>query len=149
MTINYQNTEWHNDRAPALNSQNLNNMEGGIKAACDLLDALGVETDADHGRIKIGDVLILWGTVGISMTGASGSGTFTAPYYKSAVVEFAEAFARPPRVLVSHQANWTGVNIATVGNIDEVECTVRCYASSATSTTRNILWVAIGKAFSE
>lgn len=149
MAINYNKTNWRNGNTPAINAFNLNHIEDGVKSACDILDLLGAEGSADNGRIKIGDVLIQWGTVGISMTGASGSGTFSAPYYKSAIVEFPERFATPPRVLVSHQGNWTGTNMATVGSIDEIECSVRCYASSTTSTTRNILWVAIGKVYSE
>ncbi len=42
MAINYTKVTWVNGAPPALSAQNLNHMDGGIKAATDALDQMAI-----------------------------------------------------------------------------------------------------------
>lgn len=56
MAINYEPIEWNSTKY--VNPSNMNQMDDGIKAACDGVDALNIEMDAQNGEINAlkGDV---------------------------------------------------------------------------------------------
>lgn len=45
MAINYVKTAWVNGQAPALNAQNMNKIESGIKDSCDGVDEITAEIE--------------------------------------------------------------------------------------------------------
>lgn len=102
---------------------------------------------AEAGAIRIGSLLLQWGSVSINpSSGASGSGTIGSPYYKSATVTFPKAFSKAPHVMVSIGGTWTGTNICSAGSATATTFTARLYCASKSDADRTIRWLAIGTA---
>lgn len=137
-----------------------------ISAGGDIEDALGNilsekldGLDGVNGRIGItlGQWKICWGTVSITPSSGttSGSGTFSSPYYKDANAP-SEAddliFSADPYVWVQLRGAWSGSNWATPHDLSRNTSTgkttfkIRLYSSAQNTTARNIRWLAIGKA---
>ena len=97
--------------------------------------------------ITMGVWRIVWGTETMTTSSASGSGTFTAPYYVDTTVTFNSGiFSAMPYVYLQLQGGWTGSRWATPHDVSATSFKIRMYASHKNSTSTNIRWFAIGKA---
>lgn len=94
--------------------------------------------------ITMGVWKILWGTRSLTTSSASGSGTFTSPYYADISVSF--SFSGLPYVYLQLQGGWTGSRWATPYDISTTGCKIRLYSSHKNSSDTTIRWFAIGKA---
>ena len=95
--------------------------------------------------IIVGDWKICWGSVTLATTSASGSGTFTAPYYISSS-KISLDYSGVPYVWCQVMGQWNGIRYATPHDISETGFYIRLYASSKNSTNTQIRWLTIGKA---
>jgi hypothetical protein len=97
--------------------------------------------------IIVGDWKIVFGSTTMTSDGASGSGTFTAPYYTNKTISFnSGTFSAEPYIYLQLQGVWTGSRWATPYDTDTTGFKIRLYSSHKNSTTTTIRWWAIGKA---
>lgn len=93
----------------------------------------------------IGDWRFEWGTISLTTTNASGSGSYTAPYYIDGTVTFDMSFTTNPYVYCVVNGAWTGTRVANTYDISTTGCKIRLYASHKNSTSTGIRWLAIGR----
>lgn len=94
--------------------------------------------------ITLGGWKILWGSESVTTNNASGSGTFTAPYYVDKSITF--SFSATPYVWAQVQGSVTGSHYVVVTTTSTTGATMRLMASHKNTTTRYLRWFAIGKA---
>ena len=93
----------------------------------------------------IGDWKIQWGSVSFNTSGASGSGSFTAPYYSDKNITFSPAFAAIPYMYATIQGAWTGSRSVLCHNTSTTGSTIRMLSSHKNSSDVTIRWLAIGR----
>lgn len=96
--------------------------------------------------IIVGDWKIVFGSETMNSNNASGSGTFTAPYYADKTVTFASGtFSATPYVYLQLQGGWTGSRWVTPDDVTTTNFKIRMYSSHKNSTTTTIRWWAVGR----
>lgn len=93
----------------------------------------------------IGDWKIQWGSVSFNTSSASGSGSFTAPYYSDKNITFSLAFAAIPYMYATIQGAWTGSRSVLCHNTSTTGSTIRMLSSHKNSSDVTIRWLAIGR----
>lgn len=93
----------------------------------------------------IGDWKIQWGSVSFNTSSASGSGSFTAPYYSDKNITFSPAFAAIPYMYATIQGNWTGSRSVLCHSTSTTGSTIRMLSSHKNSSDVTIRWLAIGR----
>lgn len=96
--------------------------------------------------MTIGDWRIMWGSVTMNSSSASGSGTFTAPYYNDKNVTFSPAFNAIPFMYATVQGSWTGSRSVLCHDTSTSRSTIRLISSHKNSSDITIRWLAIGRA---
>lgn len=94
--------------------------------------------------ITLGTWKLCWGSYTTNTSNASGSGTFTAPYYVNENISL--SFSATPYVWAQVQGSLTGSNYALVTATSTTGATIRLMSSHKNTTTRTIRWFAIGQA---
>lgn len=86
---------------------------------------------------------LCWGTISLSTSNATGSGTYAAPYYVDSS-SIALSYSGTPYVWCQVMGTWTGTRYATPADISSDGFKIRLYASSKNSTSTVIRWLSIG-----
>lgn len=94
--------------------------------------------------ITLGQWKIRWGTVTMNSNSASGSGTFTAPYYVDATVNC--SFSADPFVWCNLEGTATGTRRFEPHTVTSTSFKIRMYSSRKNTTNFTCRWLAIGKA---
>ena len=133
---------------------NMTNSGTGVVSAGDITDGSGniLANKADSSSnvankyIIVGDWRIMFGSETMNSSSASGSGTFTAPYYDDINVTFSSAFSATPYIYLQLQGGWTGSRWVTPHDPSTTGFKIRMYSSHKNSTSTTIRWLAIGRA---
>lgn len=94
--------------------------------------------------IILGRWKICWGSETMNTNTASGSGTFTAPYYVDKTISL--NFSASPYVWAQCQGSLTGTNYVLVTAASATSATMRLMSSHKNTNTRYVRWFAIGQA---
>lgn len=125
---------------------------GNVEASGDITDGSGnvlsdkAEITETTNSIEFGEWKLVWGTVSMNSNSASGSGTFTAPYYNDTTVSLGDdAFTGAPYVWCTLQGSATGTRNFSAHGVSASSFKIRMYSSHKNSTNFTCRWVAIGK----
>lgn len=89
---------------------------------------------------------LVWGTVSMNSSSASGSGTFAAPYYNDKTVDLEDdAFSGNPYVWCTLYGSATGTRNFSAHDVSASSFKIRMYSSHKNSTNFTCRWIAIGK----
>lgn len=125
---------------------------GNVEASGDITDGSGnvlsdkAEITETTNSIEFGEWKLVWGTVSMNSSSASGSGTFAAPYYDDTTVSLGDdAFTGTPYVWCTLQGSATGTRNFSAHDVSASSFKIRMYSSHKNSTNFTCRWVAIGK----
>jgi len=96
--------------------------------------------------ITLGSWKLCWGSFTMNTNSASGSGSFTAPYYQDNSSAISFSFSAAPYVWAQVQGSLTGTNFVLVTTTSKTGATIRLMSSHKNTNTRTIRWFAIGQA---
>ena len=105
------------------------------------------EITETNNSIEFGTWKLVWGTVYMDSNSASGSGTFTAPYYNDTTINLGDdAFgSENPYVWCAHNGTATGTRYFSAREVSASSFKIRMHSSHKNSTVFTCKWLAIGK----
>ena len=123
--------------------------DGSGNVLSSIASALAGKLDGSAGSsgstgITLGPWKVCWGSVSMNTNSASGSGTFTAPYYVDQNITL--DFDAVPYVWAQCQGSLTGTNYVLVTSTSKTSATLRLMSSHKNTNTRSVRWLAIGQA---
>lgn len=105
------------------------------------------EITETNNSIEFGAWKLVWGTVNMNSNSASGSGTFTAPYYNDTTITLGDdAFSGNPYVWCTLNGSATGTRTFSAHDVSASSFKIRMYSSHKNSTNFTCRWFAIGRA---
>lgn len=125
-----------------LDSEEQYHTDGEVTVTINEIASAG--TDGSVG-MTIDGWKICWGSVSLTTASASGSGSYTTPYYANSS-KIPLNYTAFPYIWCQVQGEWTGTRYATPYDVSETGFYIRLYASAKNSTSTSIRWLAIGKA---